>query len=210
MDLHQLLIEELSYVDPQWGKRVKNIKPWADFRSIVKNERLDLTTVPMEKLWFWSDQHFNHKNIIKYCERPFTDCQDMEDQLIANYKNVIKEDDVVVWVGDVTFMGDTFMNTILRDLPGYKILIMGNHDFDHGTPRRLDFDEMHSVISFYNFVVSHHPWYNVPDGYYHIHGHTHTHPTNNPLHINVCVEQTDYKPRNFVDIMNEVANKENA
>jgi len=209
MNLHQLLIDELSYVDPEWGPRVKHIKPWAEFKPVIKSQQLDLGSVPMEKLWFWSDQHFNHKNIIKYCNRPFVDCQDMEDKLIANYLDTIKnEDDVVIWVGDVTFMGDTFMNDILRNLPGYKILIMGNHDFDHRVPRRLDFDEMHSIISLQNFIISHHPWNNVPSGYYHIHGHTHVHKTNNPLHINVCVENTDYRPRNFVDILNEVLNKE--
>jgi calcineurin-like phosphoesterase family protein len=209
MNLKTQLIEQLSTTWPGFEKpQVKHIKPWAEFDSIIKNEQIDLTTVLPERLWFWSDQHFYHTNIIKYCDRPFADVNEMADRLVTNYKEVITDNDVVVWVGDVTFKGDAFMNEILRDLPGYKILVLGNHDFDHGIVRRLDFDEIHSIISINNFIVSHHPWVSVPEGHYHIHGHIHTHNTNNPQHINVSVEQIEYKPRSFDSIMCEIAKRE--
>ncbi len=206
--LHELLITNLQKKHPEFNKpAVKHIKPWAEFKSVIKNKRLDLETVPMERIWFWSDQHFGHKNIIGYCNRPFEDVNQMERELMANYYSTITENDVCIWVGDVSFMNDGFTNDLLDEMPGYKILVLGNHDIDHGVIRKLNFDEVHSILSVRNFIVSHHPWWNVPAERFHIHGHIHNNVTNNPQHINVSVEHTNYKPRNLVDIMNEIKNR---
>jgi calcineurin-like phosphoesterase family protein len=207
LDLEKLLIEQLQMSDHVMNRpQVKDIAPWKSFKSIVKNERIDISAVPPEKIWFWSDQHFGHNNIIKYCDRPFRDIQDMQEQLIANYNSVVKPGDVVFWVGDVTFTEPSLMNEIMSELPGYNILVLGNHDIHHGGVKNLDFDEIHKVFSLHNFVVSHHPWHDVPKGYFHIHGHTHNHKTSHPRHINVCVENTNYTPRNFTSITEKISN----
>ena len=47
-----------------------------------------------------ADTHFNHKNIIDYCNRPFTDADNMNTALIQNWNSVVKSDDIVYHLGD--------------------------------------------------------------------------------------------------------------
>lgn len=208
LDLEKILIEQLQMQDHVMDRpQVKDIAPWKSFEKKIKNDQIDINAIPHHQIWFWSDQHFGHENIIKYCNRPFRDARHMQEQLIANYNSVVEPGDVVIWAGDVTFMETTLMNEIMGELHGYNILVLGNHDINHGKVRDLDFDEIHKVFSLHNFVVSHHPWHNIPKGYFHIHGHTHDHKTTHPRHINVCVENTNYTPRNFTSVLQEAHEK---
>ena len=53
-----------------------------------------------EHTFFTSDTHFNHANIIKFCNRPFKDVEQMNDVMIANWNGVIGKDDTVFHLGD--------------------------------------------------------------------------------------------------------------
>ena len=79
----------------------------------------------MRKIYFTSDTHFGHKNIIKYCKRPFKDTYLMNQQLIKNWNSVISPDDLVYHLGDFAFGG---IKKYLPELNGEIILIRGNHD----------------------------------------------------------------------------------
>lgn len=51
--------------------------------------------------WIISDTHFGHANIIKYCNRPFTNVTTMNATLIRNWKALVKNDDTIWHLGDV-------------------------------------------------------------------------------------------------------------
>ena len=204
-DIVGFLIEQLQKIDDRHPTRtpaVARIKPYVDFVPIINDTRLDLDSVDPHKVKFLSDTHFGHQNIITYCNRPFVSTDEMTEHIIEQYRKTVLSDDVVVWVGDVAFKGHTIINELLQTLPGYKILIMGNHDFERRTKRPIpySFDEVHLITNVHNFIVSHHPLWDVPDGYLNIHGHTHTTTIPGGKHINVCVEHTNYTPISLFEI----------
>lgn len=79
-------------------------------------------------IWFTSDLHFGHANIIKYCRRPFGGVDEMDYALIQNWNERVTEDDYVYVLGDFSFHRRERTTQILRSLRGKKILLPGNHD----------------------------------------------------------------------------------
>ena len=55
--------------------------------------------------FFTSDTHFGHENIIKYCGRPFKDVEKMNERLIKNWNEVVKDTDTIFHLGDFSFRG---------------------------------------------------------------------------------------------------------
>jgi len=90
---------------------------------------------------FYSDPHFGHKNIIKYCNRPFAHVDEMTEELIKRYNDVISgPNDTVLWLGDCGFCKTDMFRNILARMHGRKILVIGNHDRDKSTMADLGFD----------------------------------------------------------------------
>jgi len=83
--------------------------------------------------WFTSDWHLSHNNIIKYCDRPFQNIEDMNYHIIGKYLRVVQPEDTVFFLGDLTIKRHTSFKPVLaeivRDLPGQKHFIRGNHDY---------------------------------------------------------------------------------
>ena len=91
-------------------------------------------------IWFTSDEHLGHANIIKYEKRPFKDIFEMKDALITNFNERVKEEDLTYHLGDFCFkaMNDRGNGYILKpdsyikQLNGRHIFIRGNHDSKNG------------------------------------------------------------------------------
>lgn len=81
-----------------------------------------------DRVWFTSDLHFYHKNIIQYCDRPYKDVFAMNETLIANYNYFVKEGDFAFILGDFAFAGKEVVENLLTKMNGRKILVLGNHD----------------------------------------------------------------------------------
>lgn len=79
-------------------------------------------------LFFTSDHHFWHNNIIQYCNRPFSSVTEMNEILIERWNNVIKKGDVVYYLGDFSFSKPDMVKPIIEKLNGTKIFLPGNHD----------------------------------------------------------------------------------
>ncbi len=83
----------------------------------------------MIMIWTTSDQHFLHKAIIRYCNRPFNDVKEMNEVMIEKWNSVVKQDDLVIHCGDLC-MGTLkdIEKKIVPRLNGKLLIIKGNHD----------------------------------------------------------------------------------
>src|SRR4051812_23203728 len=84
----------------------------------------------MSNIWFTSDTHFGHKNILKYCpdSRPYSSIEEMDEAIIENWNERVKPGDVSYHIGDVTWYRDDKAKQVLSRLNGQNNLVMGNHD----------------------------------------------------------------------------------
>ena len=87
-----------------------------------------ITKFSGEGLWFTSDTHFNHANILKFTNRPFENIAEHDEALIKNWNDRVGNDDTVFHLGDFCFGSPQKIMEIREKLNGNIILIRGNHD----------------------------------------------------------------------------------
>lgn len=80
------------------------------------------------EIFFVSDTHFGHTNIIKYCNRPFNNVDEMDEALINNWNAKVPKDGIVYHLGDFAWGSINYWEKIREQLNGEIILIYGNHD----------------------------------------------------------------------------------
>ncbi len=80
-------------------------------------------------IYFTSDLHLGHKNIIKLCNRPFSSVEEMDETLISNWNKKVKNSDTVYILGDLIYKSSKSPEKYLTQLKGKKILLIGNHDY---------------------------------------------------------------------------------
>jgi calcineurin-like phosphoesterase family protein len=158
--------------------------------------------------WLISDTHFDHENIIKYCNRPFKSASEMNDILLNNWNNTVSDEDNIFFLGDMAFgRNSKSARYWLSQLKGNKIYIKGSHD--RGIRSTSIIDKKTTVIDNYfitkindlSVILIHDPNY-VPKWHtgWVIHGHTHNTTTFlnfDTKRINVSAEVLNYKPINI-------------
>ena len=103
------------------------------------------------KVFFTSDTHFYHGNIIRFCNRPFEDVEMMNETIISNWNNTVGLDDTVFHLGDFCLGGSAEWTKILDRLNGKIYLILGNHDLKNLRQGYVDRFE-HVTIDNNNFM----------------------------------------------------------
>lgn len=171
-------------------------------------------------IYFTSDLHFYHRNIIRYCNRPFSDSQEMTDKLVENWNKVVKPNDEVYILGDVTMNGPEAAFAALSQLRGRKYLVRGNHD---QFVDKKDWTQQYAwvfewVKDYYElkwqnqlFVLCHYPfveWHKSHRGSYNLHGHQHNKVVYNyeqklmgKRRYDVGVDANEYAPVSIVQII---------
>ena len=86
------------------------------------------------RIFFTSDTHFGHTNIIKYCNRPFSSVEEHDETLIKNWNEKVGPDDIIFHLGDFAFGSEKQWMNYLDRLNGKKYLVIGNHDWRNLTP----------------------------------------------------------------------------
>ena len=176
-----------------------------------------------------SDTHFGHASTWEKFTledgrplRPFTSTEEMDEAMVDNWNKTVRPQDTVYHLGDVV-IARRHLETVKR-LNGRKILIRGNHDiFGDDDYYLAGFEQIHGVRVFVDqFILSHIPLH--PDCVSerfkrNVHGHLHgnrimytrtnmvhgymtglvTEP--DPRYLCVCVEQINYTPISFDDVL---------
>lgn len=162
----------------------------------------------MSKIFFTSDTHFGHENIINYCNRPFTDVQQMDSYLINAWNSVVHKEDIVYILGDFSFRTNVESSSICKKLNGTKYLVKGNHDESSNYAyRKMGFEDVydHPIVLDTFLVLSHQPLPFIIGGpMVNIYGHVHNsemHSTFTRCSACVCTERHFYRPIALEDIM---------
>ena len=94
-------------------------------------QKVHITLKPNQKIFFTSDLHIGHRNILQFCNRPYLDMKDMTQGLIENWNKVVGEDDIVFDLGDMFwFDGRHEVRRFVKELNGKLYKISGNHDMN--------------------------------------------------------------------------------
>lgn len=144
-----------------------------------------------------SDTHFNHKNIIKYCNRPFKDVKEMNRVIIANWNKVATKDDMIFHLGDFALGDKSYIKQLVNQLNGKIVLIKGNHDYSTDFIKSLGFHDVHNSLLIGNVLLTHkpRPEYQLDNNVVNFHGHIHNYANENivpDIHYNFSVENTNY------------------
>lgn len=109
-------------------------------------DKLNITLTPTQKIFFSSDQHFGHRNVIQFCKRPFDDEKHMGQSLTDNWNSVVSNDDIVVTMGDFFWFNDSHsIKKQVDKLNGKEIyIVLGNHD-KRESFRRITDERFHIV-----------------------------------------------------------------
>lgn len=171
------------------------------------------------KVWFTSDLHFKHKNIIKYCNRPFENTDEMTEVLIDIWNKIVAKEDVVFILGDFCFGGYARWEEILKRLNGELHLILGNHDPEKIANKLLENGYLKSISSMelievdgQELFLCHFPmidWPNKERGSIMLHGHIHSLYNDINLsekHYDVGIDYNDYEPVCLNEIYNSLKN----
>lgn len=161
------------------------------------------------KHWLTADTHFWHANILKYCNRPFKDVEEMNTELIKRWNAVVGEDDIVYHLGDFCFGKKENVLEIVPKLNGKIDIVLGNHDkhkigfyYDAGFHRV--YDKPIVVRNF--FMLSHAPmeWVDNDGVYVNFYGHVHDSEVYKMVTARsccVCVERWNYAPVLWDDVV---------
>ncbi len=169
--------------------------------------------------FFSSDYHFYHKNVIKYCNRPFNNVEEMNEKIISNHNKLVRPSDTTYMLGDIAFVSDIQDAVkILSRMNGRKVLISGNHDsrnlkdksfrdcFEKISPLlEIKIDGQLIVLCHYSMNV----WNKSHHKSFHLFGHSHGSMPDNPnsLSFDVGVDTNDFYPYTYQQIKDKMANK---
>ena len=153
----------------------------------MKNKQFIYTEQDAEKMFFTSDTHFCHTNIIKYCKRPFASVEENDEELIRRWNEKVPEDGTVFHLGDVAFGDTERVDNILKRLNGKIYLVIGNHDWrrivaNHKWRFELMTQQINMKIGKRHIILNHYPMlafsgaWRGEDATYQLFGHVHTSP----------------------------------
>ena len=175
----------------------------------------------MAAVFLTSDTHFGHLGVCKFTQadgvtklRPWDNPEEMDEEMVRRWNDTVRHNDKVYHLGDVVINRKALK--IMHRLNGDKVLIKGNHDIfrlEEYTPFFRDIRGSHVMNG---MILTHIPVHesNLYRFGTNIHGHTHSNRVMrdngfrgqeiDPRYQCVCVEQTDFRPILFEDVIKKI------
>ncbi len=176
----------------------------------------------MSNTFLASDHHFHHKNILTFKTnegaplRVFDDVDHMNEYMVMQHNRVVKPEDLVYFLGDVTMSRNAKGLEIIGRMNGIKVLIKGNHDHCSIVQYQQYFKDIRAVHQFDGMILSHIPIHEESLARWglNVHGHLHSnvvrkangHP--DPRYLCVSMEQLDdYRPISVEEVRKRIPTK---
>jgi calcineurin-like phosphoesterase family protein len=177
----------------------------------------------MPSVFLVSDTHFGHAGVCRFLHpttgeklRPWTDPDEMDEFMVKAWNDRVGPKDKVYHLGDVVINRKAL--PILDRLNGDKVLIRGNHDIFPDEDYNKYFRSLRGYHVMNGMILSHIPIHSDSLGRFgvNIHGHLHATRVMRPLVTSgrldqidpryhcVCVEQTDFAPILFEDVVERI------
>lgn len=167
-------------------------------------------------IWFISDTHFNHENILNFKDssgeiiRNFSCVEEMNVHIAECWNSVVKKGDKVYHLGDVFFGNKEEFKAFWPRLNGSKRLVVGNHDDVKFLSSGGFFQKVYESRTFgeFGFLASHRPLHQSglkrygrdTEYFLNVHGHIHHNKSPEGPYLNVSVEALNYTPINLDEV----------
>lgn len=184
-----------------------------------------------KNVFFTSDFHLFHKNVLKFDNRPFIDVNEMHVALEGGWNEVVGPNDIVIYLGDLSFARreeKPYVEEILNHLNGEIHFVLGNHDKYDDIKKMTRFKSVSDYLEVrighmedYKkvetlFCCMHYPiysWNKSHHGSYMVHGHCHGNLHHgedasyywNRRAIDAGCMLHDYKPISYKEVINSLS-----
>ena len=183
-----------------------------------------LSSFDPDNVWFTSDTHFCHGNILRFCGRPFGSVDEMDEEMIRRWNAKVPADGVIFHLGDFCYGKCSKWNAILDSLNGRKFLVLGNHDITRLKEPSVGRFEQVSMQMFIDvggqrIVLNHNPFLCYGGAFrdiWQLFGHVHSGPRSNagidiprlkmlfPRQYDVGVDNNDFTPVSFLEVKEKI------
>ena len=196
------------------------------FFTVKRNLKIENSkSIPLRSMfrniWFTSDLHLDHANIINICKRPFANVQAMNDTFINNFNSKVQDNDLVYMLGDIGMGRASRTLSFVKQLKGVKILVRGNHD--HEDLFVYEKDVWYDVVALEEIRINkvsnreieklceltlcHYPlssWNKSHYGSINLHGHSHGFRSNTNQQLDVGVDPNGYFPLSIIEVLDKL------
>jgi calcineurin-like phosphoesterase family protein len=162
----------------------------------------------MPNTWFTADFHLGHSNIIRYCNRPFSTVEEMDQGILERLNVSVRPNDVLFFLGDFCMGSHSRVLAYRRRIHCKKIFaVPGNHDKQARKLEEFSWLDNLAEVSIHGhpIVLCHYAlrvWNWSNRGSWHLYGHSHGRlpEVPNSLSMDVGVDTHDFHPWHFDEI----------
>lgn len=169
-------------------------------------------------VWFTSDTHYGHRNILQYSNRPFESVEEHDEFLIRQQNELVKPGDSFYLLGDFALCDEERAVRFAKRLQGQRFIVWGNHDKRLRKNKefcsqfiwqkdltQIEVEGQKIILCHYAMKV----WNQSHRGSWQLYGHSHNSLPDDPnsLQLDVGVDAWDYKPVTFEQVKAKMATK---